>query len=73
MVGTTAALGGALSAPLLGGIALWWLDRWRRVREDIAIWWRLRNRDRSLDRIAAERQRLVRAIDLTLERMQSAG
>lgn len=69
--GPLIALLAALLSPPLGLIAVWWLDRAQDALEDLRLWWKLRRRDRTLDRIAAERDRLVRAIDDALARMQA--
>ncbi len=58
-----------LGTPLLGLVALAWRERWKRVRQDAAIFLRVLTRPRLRSRLASARGELTREFDDVLERM----
>jgi hypothetical protein len=60
-------------AALVGLVALGWRERWGRVKEDAAVYFRLLSRPRLRERLAVQRAELAQAFDRVLERMQSGG
>jgi len=58
-----------LGAVVIGLVALAWRERWGRVKEDAAVYFRLLNRPRLRERLAKQRQDLAREFDGILERM----
>jgi hypothetical protein len=65
--------GGAVAVlllPLLGFVALRWRDRWRRVREDVRIFWNVIRKKTQRDELVRERKELVAEFDSLAARWQ---
>ncbi|MEX1258235.1 MAG: 1-acyl-sn-glycerol-3-phosphate acyltransferase [Gemmatimonadota bacterium] len=56
------------AAMAIGLIALGWRERWGRVKEDAAVYFRLLDRPRLRERLATQRTELAREFDAVLER-----
>lgn len=64
----------ALAAvPLLGFLALYWRERWHRVREDALLFLRVLRHPRRRDRLAALRAGLAAEFDRVLEEKRAAA
>jgi glycerol-3-phosphate O-acyltransferase/dihydroxyacetone phosphate acyltransferase len=61
--GPRAALAGLVVLPLVGLTAIAWADRRDEVREDVRVFLRVRRLRRGVDRLAEQRERLVRELD----------
>lgn len=67
------ALASLLIGPALGFLALYWRERWDRVREDARLFFRVLRNPRGRDRLAAQRARLVAEFDDVLQAMDAAA
>src|SRR5690606_17749693 len=71
--GVTAALVTLIAIPALGFLALYWRERWQRVREDARLFMRVLRHPVRRDRLTRQRERLVREFDDVLREMGEAA
>ncbi len=67
--GVWAAIAALVLVPLLGLVAIAWHERWRRVREDVVVFWRALRHRRGPDRLASLRALLTAEFDALLEQI----
>lgn len=70
--GARAALVTVIVVPALGFLALFWRERWSRVKEDVRLFVRVLRHPRQRDRLAQHRRRLVDEFDAILSTMRTS-
>ena len=68
-IGWAAAAIAALLLPPLGLFTLWWAERWKRVREDTVLFFRLLLRPGRRERLAAHRADLVAEFEAVMRKL----
>ncbi len=63
LFGTVGALVALVVLPVLGAVLHRWSGRWQRVKQDAALFWQVVRRRQVRDRLAEQRQTLVKEFD----------